>query len=1527
MAEIDWTKFAATEEPEEQKQEDEIDWTAYVKPQTKKKPGAQNARPEQPTDEDLKLTALEKFAGSAPVKFLGDLGSGAMGELAGAVRGADWLSGKMTVRPELPPELESKRTNTADQLAKKMEAQAAKSSEMGFEEGTMPKYLASGLGGAGVSVPLMSVGGIVPYSMATAGGASKAQGGSQLEQGKEAAIGGATGFVIDKILHGIGKKQLPLIPRQLLGGAAMSSVPLVEETARKIAEGKDPSDIDWKKVTAGFIQGALFPIGGRKQIEQKPVRKPINLEQAPAGRVIGQGEGGNVPRPPVSTIESVKKGASGGISEPVSSDTIKIRRYTRDVNKQLENRPTSFFDIDNMKDSGIDTPESMKLLGKTKYVDMEIPKEKIYTGGNAEIDALLKQSPDFVMDTNSRSRESWAGIDRKIADKLKEAGYAGFKYPVEHKLANEVVVLNPKELSEPVRDVAHGGVGGKGLSIEELNAKPAVRVKFDSYGEPSNIKSGPGGEIRAGGLQPEKGERIFIGDPETKTVYDMTNGTPIEVTDPKIIKIAADAGVFLRYTEAPENVISDATLPTAAERAALGIKEVPTSKKIVGEAPKPADMAAPKAEAVKGPTKRVEFKFDEPEIERRFQSATIKPESKIQKIKEFVVEFKNKSLRNFEHLPGTPEFSQANFDLRALSKYQEVANFNAVKNISNITNNLNPRKYDLFSRKVIMDDLAQVASEGKALPFGFTPESLSRNKSALDVHVSQHPDVESAISKRAAVWDELKSNYISAMKSAGTDVGDRFTNPNYFRHQIIEKMQERRALGVGNKLKTPTGSPWMKQRRGSRMDINKDYIEAEHEVMRGMLYNTRVAETISKFDKGYNRYDTIKGKYVSMLEKTLVDVGGNPQEITRRTTSELKKRIEAIRPGILRDRGLESWQRFVPIGHRLWQPNEGSIFYKADSIPAELANKLSSGALEEIGITSGDLRKILAVGGKKRQWVIKNELADTLDNLSAMAKDNLVSAGSKALMRSWKRWTLISPRRYVKYNVRNMSGDADAVFVGNPSSFKRVPQAAKELWDFYKNKKLTPELEKYFELGGMGSTLQSQEMDSVNKIGVFKNLYERGGREGLIKKYWKAARISTDFREQLLRYASFIDYKKQMEIGGGKPKNFGASDPQKIAALRDASERAFELSNDLLGAYDKVSVVGQMLREHMYPFWSWKEVNMKRYFQFWKNATESHDAASAVGRKLLATVGKSPLVAWRVGKFALKATALWSALTAWNNMFFSDEEKDLPEGVRSRPHIILPPGRDKNGKVISFNRLGAVGDVLEWFGLDAAPQHVSDLFNGKKSLKEVALDMAKSPVNVIGGGITPFAKAPFEIAAGRSIYPDVTKPSTIRDRWEYAAKQLGLENEYRAIAGKPTEGYLKSIPGMFIYKTDPGQTAYSYIFDEKKRFLSKNNRASEGFWLTPRGGALYNIRLAVRYKDKEALKKYMAEYSALGGTKNGMKSSFRAMHPLFGLNKEDQKRFTDGLDAEGKRYLDDAVVFYNEILGGKNPPLSEFDSE
>src|SRR3989304_3458531 len=159
----------------------------------------------------------------------------------------------------------------------------------------------------------------------------------------------------------------------------------------------------------------------------------------------------------------------------------------------------------------------------------------------------------------------------------------------------------------------------------------------------------------------------------------------------------------------------------------------------------------------------------------------------------------------------------------------------------------------------------------------------------------------------------------------------------------------------------------------------------------------------------------------------------------------------------------KTFKDIIPEGYRIWQPREGNVFFMADSIPGQLAQQLTEEHLLTIGITKEDLVKVIARGGRYREFVVKNEVGDTVDALTKGPTTNFISEADKKLIRMWKQWTLLSPRRFFKYNIRNLTGDADALFVGNPAAFKKVPRAARELLDvMLGNKAMTSEMQDWF---------------------------------------------------------------------------------------------------------------------------------------------------------------------------------------------------------------------------------------------------------------------------------------------------------------------------------------------------------------------------------------------------------------------------------------------------------------------------------
>ncbi len=867
------------------------------------------------------------------------------------------------------------------------------------------------------------------------------------------------------------------------------------------------------------------------------------------------------------------------------------------------------------------------------------------------------------------------------------------------------------------------------------------------------------------------------------------------------------------------------------------------------------------------------------EINDRWNAAIPEEPTLMEKGKQRLNDLYDKATRVFEDLPNTAEYAPLKFELLNLQKYRGIASDKATRGLEEIVKNLDHPLMDIFEKKVILDDLFYTAEKGMDLPYGFTKDSLAVEKVIIDNLVDTNPRVASAIASRKARWEEVRTSYLDAMKEIGFDVEERFKNPDYYHHQVLAYAQAQNIVIGAGKLKTPENRGFLRRRENTELDINRDYLQVEHDVQAQMIHDIKIAEVIKLVDRRHNIADKIKAE------------------------AEMNR--------------APFWKKYIPEDHALWQPSEGNVFYMTHGIPEAIANELMTGALAEFGVTKEMLRPIFAIGGPKREFVLPKEVIKTLDKLVNDRPENVVSAASSWLMRQWKeKIALINPRGFFKYNARNLSGDAEAVFVGNPSSFSKASQSFHELYDvFFGDGKMSPDMNRFFEMGGFEGTMQAIEMKSFGDIKAFQHLYDK--EKGLLDmpqmawdKYWKTARLATDLREGILRYASYLDYLEQMKASPeGMPKNFGASIPQEIRALGDIERRAFWLQDDLLGAYDKVGVIGQDLRKHIWPFWSWKEVNAKRYIQLWKNVWDSGEHAAAVGRALGV---KTPFLALNVGKFAIKVSALMAVLEVYNHTFFKEEEDLLPEGVKKTAHINF--GRDSEGKLIYFDRLGIFQDFLANFGLDQSGKLAKDVLNGKRTIKEAALQMAKGPLNVVYQGITPWFKVPAELFSGRTAFPDVTRPGTIRDRKLYVANQLKLGEEYKALFGLPTAGYATSLKKMLVYSQDPGQAAYMDIMEEKRRFAERMGKEGEGFFITPKGNALYNYKLALRFKDFKAAEHYLDDYMAKGGNGAGLVRSMQAMNPLYGMNPMDRMQFLSGLNDESMGKLERAMDYYSNVL-------------
>jgi hypothetical protein len=884
------------------------------------------------------------------------------------------------------------------------------------------------------------------------------------------------------------------------------------------------------------------------------------------------------------------------------------------------------------------------------------------------------------------------------------------------------------------------------------------------------------------------------------------------------------------------------------------------------------------------------YKFSNPDIETTHQANKgIKTQNFTERAKTFIKDSLDMFKRPISTLPYTKENAELYKDLTRLPKIRAIASGDTVKTLDDIVKPFKDDRnaFDMFERKVLLDDLAEEAAQGNKLPNKWTPDEVTAELQRLDSAMPQ--SVKDAISKRKQYWDNLKTDYTKAMNEIGVNID--LTKENYFRHQVLEYANIKSSiLGSGKKLQSPTGRGFTKSRTGEYTgDINTDYLQAEYEVMAQMKHDAELAKTIKNIGDNYDIADKLKA--------------------------------DAKAQGV-------DWQDLIPEGYTTWQPREGNAFYMAQPLGAQVVDQALAlrgitvkgikdpkirVALEDIMNDLAEQVPVLAMGAKRKEWVVKNEVAETLNNLAKVKTTNVLARASKAAQSAWKQWILtLNPWKMVKYNIRNFTGDLDGVVGGNVSALKKTGKAGKELYDAMSNGKFTPELKSWYDRGGYQSLLYAQEVSQVNKLKPFEKFRNVSTAEKITKplrQYKEFTTSVTNYREAVGRYAAYLDYLDQLK--SGKLKNYGASRPEIIDGIKSVEDKAFKLSNDLLGAYDEVSQAGQIIRNHLVPFYSWMEINLKRYKNLFKNVSGDKAKVAGLSAKVVAKIGANAAVKI-AGIFAMTG-----ALAAWNQIMYPDLEEGLSEDVKSRPHIIL--GKDDKGNALYFSRMGALNDFLEWFGMGNITQDVKEIMNGKRTVQEQLTDMLKAPANKIAGSITPAIKTPVETAVNMRLYPDVTNPQSMRDRWRNAASSVGLEKEYDVVAGKPRRPYFTNIEDAALYKSDPEEQAYYYMLNEKQKFQKKKGEESTLFFYTKKSNALYNWKLARKYGDKESMKKYIKEYFKLGGTVDGIEKSLSYMDPLYGIKDEDKLEFVKSLTKEDKAKMKLAMKYYEGTIKKKSP--------
>ena len=869
--------------------------------------------------------------------------------------------------------------------------------------------------------------------------------------------------------------------------------------------------------------------------------------------------------------------------------------------------------------------------------------------------------------------------------------------------------------------------------------------------------------------------------------------------------------------------------------------------------------------------------------------------------------FMHKMLSESKHFPELDDSNYAGKRtadiLRRFESSAVAAKAKTAEHLHGLTATFGPKKFDVFTRKVILDDLMNEADKGRGLPFGYTPETLQKDHAAVSKIVTTNPDIEAAVKRRADVNKALVMDLVEAdllpvesvlkpealphFQKTGKYSSDDI-NTQYFRHQVLEYANARRWAGIsaaGDVRNKQRG--WQKGRQGSELDINTNFLEAEFEV----------------FSQGLKELAT---------KKTLDEV---------LTLNDLAPEMKAQ----AKKEGAKDWKDLIPEEYVIWQPEKGSMFYRGQTMPEQIVNKFISENPHFVDIAK-KFREVTILGGKKTEVVIPSGLAKTLDGLKTDRESATLDTVNQKMLGAWKIWTLLSPRRAIKYNLNNMSGDLDAAVAADPAIvIKHFNTAWKNALDRRAGRAMTKDEIDMLDRGVIDSGISINEIPDINKLPGFSRLSEserqtklitalRSGDlsklapPNVIQKYFHWVSGLSQLREGLLREAAYLRAKELMEQG---KKVYWASKPAEIDALPNIKDKAAKVSRELLGDYGNLSAHGEKIRARFIPFWSWMEINTPRYYRLFQNAAAKGEGGSTAAR--MAGVGTRKIAGATLGiaEKVLLTQVLFASVSAFNHLVHPDEEQLLAEADQKQLHVIL--GTKPDGKIMTVRFQGAFSDALSWFGLEDYPKTIGKLKAGEMEPGELAKKMLMATPNKIANAAAPFFKLGGELITGKSIYPDITKPRQIRDKGEHAARFLSLDNEYKAMTGKPTRGYLDSLKGLYLYENDPGEIAYQNIRKSAAKYLEKNGKESVSGEPTARSNALYYYKQALRYGDETALERFREEYIAAGGTQASIGKSIAKAHPMAMLPLSERAKFRQSLSASELETLTRGIEWYRQV--------------
>lgn len=831
----------------------------------------------------------------------------------------------------------------------------------------------------------------------------------------------------------------------------------------------------------------------------------------------------------------------------------------------------------------------------------------------------------------------------------------------------------------------------------------------------------------------------------------------------------------------------------------------------------------------------------------------------------------------------------------------QSAKSEAENRISKSWNKAGRKGRELLRYAIIYMDIAEDIQEGlyrsgKSMMFDIkSPEEALKTIYAISAELNKPENalVKEAFEIRKKLNNEPRTELIAEARKAGINLEHIASRNNHMYHAITSYQEEYNAALKAQGTKKGSRSIRYLGRTGSLQDYISDPIVADFLSLQKMIKDTAKIKL----------YNEIKTKDIS---------------------------------GTLKYKDVSDWE--IPEGYSELDPSMigiPNLNHYSKNTMLELARaKLESANVDMKSDTAKKALAKVSALANKNVIVVPTQIVDAVVNEFGH-KETSVGKATKVVMNAWKYTKIRMPNAVIKYNIRNMMGDLDAVVAMKPSALLKVPKAINELFAYYYKKgALTADLAEYVKKSGMTTGQTPQELKTLKNSKMI-DIYDKptGVKEVSIagvKKLWGALTMetATQFREQILRYAVYLSSVQEMaKSKNNLPSSYSASIPTEIKSIKDYKDRAFKIANDMVGAYDDVSILGQWAADHMMPFFRFKEVNVKRFYRMAKNVINMDDAFSGTDKKTATDKLKAygqvgAFAVLRASKLLIGIAAFYGAL-ALENALAGDDDDDLPEDVKNKPHVTIPRWLTGSDQVYYLDRLGSLMELMGVVGMDYSLfSDLDEISKGRMSLEDKLKEIATSPINDTFSSAFVFPKMAFELITGKTYFPDPKNPSQIRDTWEYLFGQVGLKDEYKAIAGKPiTDGsYSIQKRDLLWNSVSEGDAAFYDVYDMVNEYYGSINKSTSRVGYTntegetyKRSQAAYYYKQALKLQDYNAAQKYLAEFVTYGGTQKKLNDTMKYLDPTASMTKEEKKGFLAYMTPEEKATYDKAMAYYKEL--------------